>query len=150
VGVKVRDIKAVLVDYDGQENYISEIFTECGCDVTTARNGDKILELFKRRSYDLFITDMYGMNGIELLSAIKTYDSEMDVVILSGEMRFCFESLAQAIVEYLNGSGTGNGRRLTEAISRVFAGHGDGLGDSVRYGVAIRPIKRETLNEGRV
>ena len=137
----MRDRKTILVDCDDQTNYISEMLTDCGCDVTTARSGD-VQELIRSRRYDLFITHMYGMDAIEVLNSIKTDDPEMDVVILSGEMRYCFESLAETIVEYLNGPLNGNRRVLTDSVSRAIARHGGGLGDPVRYGIAIRPIKR--------
>lgn len=53
--------------------------------VVRAENGEKALELFRKQPFDLLITDinMPGMNGIELIRAVRTTHPQQAVVVTS-------------------------------------------------------------------
>ncbi len=80
-------VKILVVD-DEQDicTLISGFLSGEGYTVITAQNGEEGLRLFKEESPDLVITDikMPGRNGIDLLRDIKTADSTMDVIVLTG------------------------------------------------------------------
>lgn len=67
---------------------------EGGHEVLAAANGEEALALLKEHYVDLVITDlmMEGMDGIEVLQAVKAHDPEICVAILTG-----FGDLASAI-----------------------------------------------------
>ena len=56
-----------------------------GYQITAAPNGAKALEHYKSAKFDLVITDirMAGMDGIELLSELKTLDQTVPVIIMT-------------------------------------------------------------------
>jgi CheY-like chemotaxis protein len=62
------------------------LLEEQGYRVTTAASGEAALELFRRVRFDLVITDfkMPGMNGIELIRAIRTERPAVPIVLISG------------------------------------------------------------------
>ncbi|MBP2112720.1 response regulator [Paenibacillus silagei] len=63
----------------------------------TAVNGHEALELFRRLSPDLVMTDVYmpGMGGLELTEALRELAPELPVIILSGYEEF--ENARQAM-----------------------------------------------------
>lgn len=71
-----------------------------------AGSGTEALEVFKSGDIDLVISDfnMPGMNGLELLKALKAIDPNLKVIILSGgltteQMQTLREAGAVAILE---------------------------------------------------
>lgn len=54
--------------------------------VVTCMSGHKAIELLQEKEYDLIITDlkMPGMNGIEVLKAVKTLQPEVPVIMITG------------------------------------------------------------------
>lgn len=72
--VEIRDLLADLLEGEGYE-------------VCQAKDGVNGLEVFQSRNPDLVITDvrMPKKNGIELLKDIQDSDSEVDVIILTGQ-----------------------------------------------------------------
>lgn len=91
----MRDRSILLVD---DEEIILEslgsILRNEGYNVTAVENGEKALELFKKKSFPFVITDlmMGGMNGIEVLEQIKKIKPETMVMIITG-----FGNLGSAI-----------------------------------------------------
>ena len=55
-------------------------------EVETCKSGHLALELMQVRTFDLIITDlkMPGMNGIEVLKAVKTLQSDVPVIMITG------------------------------------------------------------------
>ncbi|MGB9606733.1 MAG: response regulator, partial [Bryobacteraceae bacterium] len=62
------------------------LLEEQGYRVTTAASGEAALELFRRARFDLVITDfkMPGMNGIELIRAIRAERPAVPIILISG------------------------------------------------------------------
>jgi len=67
-------MKILLVDDDAflRDMYATK-FTQEGDDVSTARDGNEALTIFKQEKFDVVIMDMVmpGMSGLELLREIK-------------------------------------------------------------------------------
>jgi DNA-binding NtrC family response regulator len=65
--------------------YMSIMLRKTGYDVKTVHNGKKALQEIKESSFDVVITDirMEGMDGIELLGAIKETNPTLPVIIMT-------------------------------------------------------------------
>ncbi|MGD1048013.1 MAG: sigma-54 dependent transcriptional regulator [Candidatus Krumholzibacteriaceae bacterium] len=65
--------------------YLSIMLRKEGYDVKTVHNGKKALQEIKESNFDVVITDirMEGMNGIELLGAVKETNPTLPVVIMT-------------------------------------------------------------------
>jgi EAL domain-containing protein (putative c-di-GMP-specific phosphodiesterase class I) len=83
----------------------SEILTGGGWTVETASNGAKALEILLRNSFDTVLTDidMPGLDGLQLLRAIRTRDLDVPVVLLTGNPRTetAIEAIEQGALRYL-------------------------------------------------
>lgn len=79
--------KVLIVD-DEEEiiRRLGRILAKEGFDVVTAADGREALEVFKRESPGLVITDvaMPEINGIELLRRIKKLSPQTDVIVVTG------------------------------------------------------------------
>jgi DNA-binding NtrC family response regulator len=66
-------------------------------EVTTTNNPVEALDLVKKGHYDLVITDlkMPGLDGIELLDAVKQVDADMPIIIITAYSSV--EAAAEAI-----------------------------------------------------
>jgi response regulator RpfG family c-di-GMP phosphodiesterase len=87
--MKIIDTKAsiLLVEDDPFVRKSMAAFLEnCGFHILQAENGRKGLELFTEKAPDLMILDlqMPGMNGFELLAAIKNDNSVFPTIVVSG------------------------------------------------------------------
>ena len=79
--------KILIVDDEEHiRDILSEFLTEQGFEVMDAPNGEVALDLFETNSFDLVITDirMPKMNGLELLSVVKSRDNSNPVVLMTG------------------------------------------------------------------
>ncbi|MDJ0720709.1 MAG: response regulator [Desulfobacterales bacterium] len=67
--------------------------------ICRAANGEEALACFGSQSVDLVITDlnMPGMGGLEVLSAVKRQDADMEVIVLTGNATV--ENAVQALRE---------------------------------------------------
>jgi C4-dicarboxylate-specific signal transduction histidine kinase len=78
---------------------------DMGYDVKTAENGEKALELFKRFSFPIVLTDikMPGMDGIELLKKIKTESPYTELIMITGhgDMNLAINSFRNDAVEFI-------------------------------------------------
>ena len=83
----------------------SEILTDAGWTVETASNGVKALELLLRSAFDTILTDidMPGLDGLQLLRAIRTRDLDVPVVLMTGNPRTetAIEAIEQGALRYL-------------------------------------------------
>lgn len=54
-------------------------------DVTTTNNPVEALELAKKNKFDILITDlkMPGLDGIELLNAVRSFDPDIPIIIIT-------------------------------------------------------------------
>tara|TARA_B100000686_G_scaffold308343_1_gene349301 strand:- start:172 stop:2187 length:2016 start_codon:yes stop_codon:yes gene_type:complete len=74
---------------DDEKNIVSSlqgILADEGYEVTCAEDGLEALDMIQSDPPDLVILDIWipGMDGIEALSAIRTYNQEIGVLIMSG------------------------------------------------------------------
>lgn len=83
------DIKKILI-VDDEETltfslYQAFIKAPYDCEVVTASSGEEALERFDDGKFDLVITDiaMPGIDGLELLSIIKSRSPETRVIIIT-------------------------------------------------------------------
>ena len=88
IGHKANDLISLLVIDDEEiiRVLLTEILTEDGYQVTTAKDGIEGVELLKQNRYDLIISDMVmpGMTGIEVLQEAFKVDPEYAVVMITG------------------------------------------------------------------
>ena len=74
---------------DDEKNIVSslqEILNDEGYEIVTAEDGLDALEMIQSEPPDLVLLDIWlpGMDGIEVLQAIKTYHPEIEVLVMSG------------------------------------------------------------------
>jgi DNA-binding NtrC family response regulator len=73
--------------------------------VLQAGSGEAALEMIRRTPVDVVALDMRmpGMDGLEVLRAIKAFDPKIEVVMLTGHARVeaAFEGLDQGAFDYL-------------------------------------------------
>ncbi len=85
---KANDVVRILVIDDEEiiRVLLTEILTEDGYQVTTAKDGVEGVERLQKDRYDLIISDMVmpGMNGIEVLQEAFKVDPEYAVVMITG------------------------------------------------------------------
>jgi DNA-binding NtrC family response regulator len=76
----------VVDDEAGIRDLLSEVLSEKGFDVTSAKDGRESLKFLKKNNFDLLITDinMPRLNGIELLKKMKTAGRKEKIVIMTG------------------------------------------------------------------
>jgi EAL domain-containing protein (putative c-di-GMP-specific phosphodiesterase class I) len=83
----------------------SEILGHAGWTVETAGNGAAALEILTRSSFDAILTDidMPGLNGLQLLRAIRVRDLDVPVVLMTGNPRTdtAIQAVEQGALRYL-------------------------------------------------
>jgi signal transduction histidine kinase/ActR/RegA family two-component response regulator len=76
-----------------------------GYQVTTARNGQEVVEFAKKEHFDLLLTDirMPGMSGLEVAQAIKQFASDVICVTMTGysTMDMAIEALKLGIDDFI-------------------------------------------------
>ena len=93
---------------DDEPNYLivlSELLKEEGFEVLTAQRGEEGFKIVEEVDLDLVITDMRmpGMDGLELLSAIKNYNKELPVIMITafGEVEKAVVAMKAGAYNYL-------------------------------------------------
>lgn len=93
---------------DDEPNYLivlSELLKEEGFEVMTAESGGEGLKIVEKNDLDLVITDMRmpGMDGLELLKAIKKYDKDLPVIMITafGEVEKAVVAMKAGAYNYL-------------------------------------------------
>jgi two-component system response regulator PilR (NtrC family) len=113
----------VVDDYEGCRSAIASILRDCGYLVDDAQNGMEALNLIKNKQYDLVITDMEmpGINGLGLLSKIKTIAPDTKVIIAtgSGTVNSYMESMILGACEYL--TKPIEMKKLTKVVATFFS-----------------------------
>lgn len=73
-------------DEVGLRDLLERFFISRGLAVDLACDGAEALDMFKHGTYDLLLTDlrMPGLDGLQLLAAVKDMRPEVPVVIISG------------------------------------------------------------------
>jgi len=95
----MRDRILLVDDEEALLRVFSRVLHAAGYDVETASDGQRAIELFETKEFDLIISDisMPRMTGIELLRAVRERNLDIPVVLVTANP--VFESAAQA-VEY--------------------------------------------------
>ncbi len=74
-------------------------------EITTTNNPVEALELAKHGGYDLLLTDlkMPGLEGIELLDAVKKVDEDIPVIVMTayGSVESATETLAKGGFDFI-------------------------------------------------
>ena len=87
VRYKLRDLDIIIVeDEKALKTILYELFDKMGNRVFVCEDGKDALEEFKRKDYDLVITDygISGISGIELSARVKEINDKTTTVLLSG------------------------------------------------------------------
>ena len=120
-----EEIPNILLVDDNNHGLIARkaVLEELGYKVFTARSGEEALELCAARRFDLIVTDfrMPNMDGIELIKKIRTTNSGVRIIMLSGfvEPLGLDEKSTGAYVVIAKSSGeVGN---LVRSVSRLLA-----------------------------
>ena len=101
-----KDISILYVEDDKMmrknvTNYLQLIFD----DVQSAEDGEKGLELYTQRAYDIVITDiqMPRMNGLEMIAKIKKISPEQEIIITTAfsETPYMMEAITHNVSAYV-------------------------------------------------
>ncbi|WP_285907450.1 response regulator [Pseudodesulfovibrio pelocollis] len=98
--------KVLLVDDEEDiRELLGMLLDDLGFAVRTAANGAEALDAFRLDRPDIVLTDikMPGMDGIELLGAIKALDQDVEVIMISGhgDMGLAIESLKLSAADFI-------------------------------------------------
>jgi CheY-like chemotaxis protein len=100
-GMKSRRI--LIVDDDKKLlNLLSTMITMMGFEVTSTESGNEALNHFKKKPFDLVLTDlnMPGMDGWGLARHIKSLSPDTPVVLTTAEARKCvFEKIENSAID---------------------------------------------------
>jgi len=72
--LEINRMRVLLVDDNiGIRELVTEVLLNAGFKVDSTGNGNKALQMFRSRRYDLVITDLLhpGLNGAELIGKIR-------------------------------------------------------------------------------
>lgn len=84
---------------------IKKDFKSKGYEIITVDNGEEAVELLKKTSFDLVISDllMEGINGIQVLKKSKEINPETMVIIITGygDMDSAIEAIRSGVDDYI-------------------------------------------------
>lgn len=91
----------IVDDKDSMRTMLTETLIEEGHRVDSVENGGKALELVRNKSYDLVLTDlkMPDISGLQVLSQIKSIDSETAVILMTA-----YGTIEDAVTAMKNGA----------------------------------------------
>jgi PAS domain S-box-containing protein len=102
--VRLRDLDILIVeDEKALRDILHELFDSMGNRVQLCETGEEALEVFKKGSYDIVVTDygMRGISGIELAARVKEIDEKVITVLLSGWMLTDLKAYKNVVDLYL-------------------------------------------------
>lgn len=76
----------ILDDDEDFNNLLTDIFSQSNYDVTSLRDPEEALNLYRTTPFDLIVTDqkMPGMSGEEFIRAVKQLDPDVPIIMVSG------------------------------------------------------------------
>jgi DNA-binding NtrC family response regulator len=99
--------KTILIvdDDNAMRLALSESLESCGYDTDAVENGYEALNLFKKKKFDLVITDMRmpGMTGIEVLKGVKKMSPDIPVILITayGTVSTAVEAMKEGAAEFI-------------------------------------------------
>ncbi len=103
---------------------LSALLSRAGHMVTTAASGEEALAMFDRQPFDLMLVDlqMPGINGIQVVEAIRRRSLDTVVIVLTGHgsLETAIEGLHQGVFDYMLKTSD-----PTQILARVAAGLND-------------------------
>jgi DNA-binding NtrC family response regulator len=95
----------IVDDDDAMRLALSESLESCGYDISAAENGNKALNLFNKRKFDLVVTDMKmpEMSGIEVLQGVKKLAPNIPVILITayGTVNTAVEAMKEGAAEFI-------------------------------------------------
>jgi DNA-binding NtrC family response regulator len=75
----------VIEDDEEMKSLLEDFLTEEGYEADSANNGSEAFGKLARKPFDLVITDirMPGLTGLDILSAVKKFQPEMPVIVIT-------------------------------------------------------------------
>lgn len=96
----------VIDDEEANVRVLSISLKSDGYDVAMAYSGEEGLEVFKKESPEIVLTDlkMPGMDGIEVLGKIKAFEPDAEVIIITGhgDIDSAIEALKYGASDFIN------------------------------------------------
>jgi two-component system NtrC family sensor kinase len=96
----------IIDDEEGIRKVLTLSLTSDGYDVSTAPGGEEGIEIFKKESPSIVLTDikMPGMDGIDTLKKIKELNPDAEVIMITGhgDMDLAIEALKLDASDFLN------------------------------------------------
>lgn len=85
---------------------LGDVLHKQGYEVDQAEDGDRALQLFRGRNYDLVMLDLRlpDMNGLDVMKAVRESDDQVPVVVMTAypEVRTAIASLKAGAYDYIN------------------------------------------------
>jgi DNA-binding NtrC family response regulator len=102
----MKKIIILIVDDDQTMRLaLSESLESCGYQIMAVENGTEALSLFRKRKFDLVITDMRmpGMTGIEVLQGVKYMTPNVPVILITayGTVNTAVEAMKEGAAEFI-------------------------------------------------
>ena len=104
--MKMKKIKILLIDDEIEfTSTLAERLELRGFDVKTTDNGGSGIELIRNELFDIAIIDlmMPGISGLETLKQVKTFNTKLPVILLTGHgsTKEGMEGMRIGAVDYL-------------------------------------------------
>ncbi|MEW6126698.1 MAG: sigma-54 dependent transcriptional regulator [Acidobacteriota bacterium] len=102
-------MKQILVIDDDLEtcNFLSEIFSEEGWQVTSSQSAEAAIAAVNRQRFDLIVSDINlgsKINGVALLKEFKTISPQSEVILISGfgSLETAVEAVREGAFDYIS------------------------------------------------
>ncbi|HMQ34296.1 MAG TPA: response regulator transcription factor [Chloroflexaceae bacterium] len=99
---------AQILVVDDEQNIrltLSALLSRAGHNVTVAASGEEAVALFERQRYDLMLVDlqMPGINGIQVVEALRQRNLDTVVIVLTGHgsLETAIEGMHQGVFDYM-------------------------------------------------
>jgi DNA-binding NtrC family response regulator len=86
-------------------NILEDMLVENGCTVNTVQSGGEVIRAVLSDIYDAVFLDLHinGMDGVELIQAVKMIDQNLPIVIITGDDSpdMKKEVMMQGVIDYI-------------------------------------------------
>jgi EAL domain-containing protein (putative c-di-GMP-specific phosphodiesterase class I) len=101
-----EEATVLVVDDDpGLRRVLERLLVRAGYQVTVARDGRAAIEAVMRHAFTVIVSDitMPGMSGVELLRAVRAYDLDVPVILMTGvpTIETAIEAVSLGALQYL-------------------------------------------------